>query len=29
LTADLQVAQPSTKAYDTAVLGGIRLKIDF
>ena len=29
LTADLQVAQPSTKAYDTAVLAGIRLKIDF
>jgi porin len=29
LTADLQVAQPSTKAYDTAVLAGIRLKVDF
>jgi len=29
LTADLQVAQPSTKAFDTAVLAGSRLKIDF
>src|SRR5207248_4447405 len=29
LTADLQVAQPSTKAFDTAVLVGTRLKIDF
>src|SRR5438477_569249 len=29
LNADLQVAQPSTKAFDTAVLAGSRLKIDF
>src|SRR6266446_102244 len=29
LTAHLQVAQPSTKAFDTAVLAGGRLKIDF
>jgi porin len=29
LTADLQVVQPSTKAFDTAVLVGTRLKIDF
>ena len=29
LTADLQVAKPSTKAFDTAVLAGSRLKIDF
>jgi porin len=29
LTADLQVAQPSTKSNDTTVLVGTRLKIDF
>jgi porin len=29
LTADLEVVQPSTKRFDTAVIAGTRLKIDF
>ena len=28
-TADLQVARPSTERFNTAVMPGIRLKIDF
>ena len=29
LTADLQIVQPATKSYDTTVLTGLRLKLDF
>ena len=29
LTADLQVFRPSTKAFDTVIIPGLRLQIDF
>ena len=29
MTADLQVVEPSTRRFDTAVIAGVRLKLDF